>query len=54
MEFRSCNCKLLGSYDEEVTLIELNRLCGVKNNTFSGTRVPMHRNPIGALHVDKN
>jgi hypothetical protein len=54
MEFRSCNCKLLESSDEEVTLIELNRLCGVNNNIFLGTKVPMHRNPIGSLDVDKN
>jgi hypothetical protein len=40
--------------DEKATLTELNQLCGIKNNIFLGTKVPMCKNPIIVFEVDKN
>jgi hypothetical protein len=40
--------------DEKATLTKLNLLCGIKNNIFLGTKVPMYKNPIIVLEVDKN
>ncbi len=40
--------------DVEATLIKLNRLCGMKNNIFLGTRISRRRNQIVTLEIDKN
>jgi len=32
--------------DEEATLTQLNRLCGMKNNVFLKEKVPRHKNPV--------
>jgi hypothetical protein len=40
--------------DEDVTLTKLNRLCGMKNNAFSRTRIPSCRNPIVFPEIDRN
>jgi hypothetical protein len=39
--------------DGEATLVELNWVCGVKNNIFFGTRIP-RRNLVVTLEVDKD
>jgi len=35
-------------------LTKLNKLCGVKNNVFSRTRVPSCQNPIVSPEIDRN
>jgi hypothetical protein len=40
--------------DGEATLAKLNRLCGITNNIFFGTRVLRRKNPMVTLEVDKN
>jgi hypothetical protein len=40
--------------ENEATLAELNRLCGVKNNIFFGTIIPRKRDPIVTLEVDRD
>jgi hypothetical protein len=52
----SCHYQLLEVLinDEEATLTKLNKLCGVKNNVFSRTRVPSCQNPIVSPEIDRN
>jgi hypothetical protein len=40
--------------DEKATLTKLYKLCGVKNNVFSRTRVPSCQNPIVYPEINKN
>jgi hypothetical protein len=40
--------------DEEATLTQLNRLCGVKNNVFLREKVPRHKNPVVIPKIDWN